>query len=150
MVGWMRESIAGPGVCMGVDRVCVAYAMSSAGVPPTTQYVACWGQLLGLHVGVSFYFSEGWRAGISSARTCAWGLRSLGGPKSERCFQHRVMLAEGINQLDDAPYPAAVDAHLAGRRGQERRLPDVIRLGSRRETKRMAGISRTCDWPTRR
>lgn len=38
-----------------------------------------------------------------------------------RVDSNRVTLAGGINQLDDAPYPAIVwvDAHLAGRRGQD-------------------------------
>lgn len=80
---WMREEIAGSEVCMlGADRVrCGAYAMSSAGVPPTTQYVACWGQYLGVTRSSQLLFPRGLEegAGVSSARSyvrleawCCW------------------------------------------------------------------------------
>lgn len=137
MVGWMQEEIAGFGVCMGADRVgCVAYAMSSAGVLPTNGR----GNLLPVGGKISGYML----ASASSISPRAGGLeyRQLvllfggcgrwAGHNSMRVASNRLALVEGINQLDDAPYPAIVDAHLAVRRGQEHGLLDMNRIVSRR------------------
>ena len=138
MVGWMQEEIAGFGVCMGADRVgcVVAYAMSSAGVLPTNGR----GNLLPVGGKISGYML----ASASSISPRAGGLEyrqlvlALGGcsrwaGQTVRVASNRVVaLAEGINQLDDAPYPAIVDVHLAVRRGQEHGLLDMIRIVSRR------------------
>lgn len=66
---------------MGADRVrCVAYAAGFSGC--ATNVICCLsGATFGVTCSRQLLFRrglEGWRAGISSARTCAW-FGSLGG-----------------------------------------------------------------------
>lgn len=122
VVGWMRESIAGSGVCMSADRLRRERHVFSSGCA-TISAKCC---LLGATFGVPCWIvsaSISPRAGgleyrqlvLNFGGCCRWAGRRV------RVDSNRVMLAGGINQLDDAPYPAIVwaDAHLAGRPGQD-------------------------------
>lgn len=103
----------------GADSVrCVRHAItfSGAGVAPTTQYVACWGQYFGVTCWSQLRFLRGLGGlGYRQLGLAIWGLRSLGGSRHARRFQRCVALTEGINQLDDAPYPACLGGRASGR-----------------------------------
>lgn len=155
MVGWMQETIAGFGMCMGADRVgCVAYAMSSAGVLPTNgrgNLFPVGGKISGYMLASASSISP--RAGGLEYRQLVLTLHLGAGvvgrvklctslPTASRSLKASTnSTMHRTPQLWTRIWPCGGVKNTA--------LLDMIRIVSQRN-KADGWVSRTCDWPTRR